>query len=197
TLWRTWQLYAMLFGVLAAAELASVVILLGWPTRRTVRFGAAAAAAPLVVWVLDRVLGILPAPDPWQPADTVLGITDQLAAGLQLVAVLGLLAVAARGPRPEPSVLRWVVASVALFPVIVLVLAVGAAGVTTAGGGFTGTGVPPGAVAPGALPAGQLSTVEYCRPGGIPLAMDLHTPAASPTPAPVVLNVHGGGLILG
>ena len=72
-LWRTWQLYALLFGLLAVVQLATVIILLRWPTRRTVLSGTAAAGVTLLVWLVDRVFDVLPAPDPWQPADTVLG----------------------------------------------------------------------------------------------------------------------------
>ncbi len=196
-LWRIWQLYAMLSGLLALVEIAAAIILLGWPTRRTVRFGALPPAATLVVWLSDRVFGIMRAPDPWQPADTVLGFTDYLDAGLQVIALAGLLIVAARGRR-RTSRAKLVTAWIALVPVMLLVVVTSAAGVTAAADGFQGTGVPPGAVLPAGLPAGQMSTVEYCRPTSIPLAMDLHMPPATGTrPAPVALYVHGGGLILG
>jgi len=196
-LWRIWQLYAMLFGLLAVVEIGTVIILLGWPTRRTVRFGALAPAATLVVWLCARVFGVMRAPDPWQSANTVLGFTDYLDAGLQLIALAGLLTVAARGRR-RSSRARQVAAWIALFPVSVLVIAVSAAGVTTAADGFAGTGLPSDAVTPASLPLAQRSTVEYCRPNGIPLAMDVYLPPASGSrPAPVALYVHGGGLILG
>ncbi len=71
----------------------------------------------------------------------------------------------------------------------------------------TGAGVlarpvprPADAVEPSNLPAGQRSTVEYCRPAGMPLAMDLYmpSPAARPgRPMPVAVYIHGGGTILG
>ena len=196
-LWRIWQLYAMLFGLLAVVEIAAVIILLGWPTRRTVRFGALAPAATLVVWLCARVFGVMRAPDPWQPANTVLGFTDYLDAGLQIVALAGLLIVAARGRR-RSSRARQVAAWIALFPVSVLVIAVSADGVTAAADGYAGTGLPSDAVPPTSLPLAQRSTVEYCRPNGIPLAMDIYLPPASGSrPAPVALYVHGGGLILG
>jgi len=196
-LWRIWQLYAMLFGLLAVVEIAAVIVLLGWPTRRTVRFGALAPAATLVVWLCARVFGVMRAPDPWQPANTVLGFTDSLDAGLQVIALAGLLIVAARGRR-RSSRARMVAAWIALFPVSALVIAVSAAGVTTAADGFAGTGLPSDAVTSAALPPAQRSTVEYCRPNSIPLAMDLYLPpVAGSRAAPVALYVHGGGLILG
>jgi acetyl esterase/lipase len=195
--WKIWQLYAMLFGLLAVVGITTVIIAVLRPTRRTVLAAALAPALTLVLWVLDRVLGVLPAPDPWQPADTVLGITDYIDAALQLIAVLGLVIAAARGPRPQPSTGRWIAGWVTLLPLALVVLAASVVGVTTASDGFTGTGVPAAATAPSSLPAGRMSTVEYCRPAGIPLAMDIYTPATAAGPAPVALYIHGGGFILG
>jgi acetyl esterase/lipase len=74
-----------------------------------------------------------------------------------------------------------------------------ALGVLASSDGFAGAGYPAGTVAPQNVPAGQMSTVEYCRPDGVPLAMDLYMPPAASTdrPAPVAMYVHGGGLVLG
>ncbi len=47
-------------------------------------------------------------------------------------------------------------------------------------------------------PAGQMTTLEYCHPGGDPLAMDLSEPAATFTrPVPVVFYMHGGEGLMG
>ena len=47
-------------------------------------------------------------------------------------------------------------------------------------------------------PAGQLTTLEYCHPGGDPLAMDLSEPAATfARPVPVVFYMHGGEGLIG
>jgi acetyl esterase/lipase len=47
-------------------------------------------------------------------------------------------------------------------------------------------------------PAGQLTTLEYCHPGGDPLAMDLSEPAATfARPVPVVFYIHGGEGLIG
>ena len=47
-------------------------------------------------------------------------------------------------------------------------------------------------------PAGQMTTLEYCHPGGDPLAMDLSEPAASfARPVPIVFYIHGGEGIIG
>ncbi|MEV6880177.1 alpha/beta hydrolase [Amycolatopsis sp. NPDC051128] len=187
-LWRIWQLYAMAFGAIAAVELVAVVAVLGWPTRRTARFGALAAAAALGLWVVSRPLGLFTRFDPWQPADTVAGFTDYLAAALQAVAVFGFLVVGRRGAHPRPSAPRRVSAWIALFPVLLLVLATGAAGTVAAGDAGIGT-------SPSTLLDG--GTVEYCRPDGVPLAMDIHRPPGNGRPAPVALFLHGGGLVLG
>ncbi|WP_290056963.1 alpha/beta hydrolase, partial [Amycolatopsis solani] len=186
-LWRIWQLYAMLFGAVAAVEIVAVVVVLGWPTRKTAHFGALSAFVALALWVLTRPLGLLARLDPWQPADTVVGFTDYVAAGLQVFALFGFLVGARRRARPRPSALRRVSAWIVLFPVLLLVIATGAAGVVAAGDGIRGTG------ASALLDGG---TVEYCRPAGVPLAMDIRRPPGT-GPAPVVLVLHGGGLLLG
>ncbi|WP_370943482.1 alpha/beta hydrolase fold domain-containing protein [Amycolatopsis sp. cg5] len=195
-LWRMWQLHAMVFGLLALIETVAVVALWSRPTRRAVLFGAASAGAWVVVWLAGRGLGKLGDPDPWQPADAVFGATDYLAAGLQAVAALGLLIAATGDPRP-PSLAKWIASWIVGFPLLIGTLVVSAAGVTAASDGFTGTGVPGDAVIASALPAGQTSTVEYCRPQGVPLPMDLHMPARREAQAPVVLSVHGGEFVLG
>ncbi len=42
-------------------------------------------------------------------------------------------------------------------------------------------------------PAGKMTTLEYCAPGGDPLAMDLSEPAATfARPVPIVFHIHGG-----
>jgi acetyl esterase/lipase len=188
-LWRIWQLYAMLFGALAAVQLVGFVVVLGWPTRKTARAGALIAGVALALWVLSRPLGLLTRFDPWQPADTLVGFTDYVAAGLQVIALLGFLAVARRRARPRPSAPRRVAAWIVLFPVLLLVLVTGAAGTVAAGHGLTGTS------AATLLDSGP-GTVEYCRPEGVPLAMDVYRPR-TPGPAPVALYLHGGGFVLG
>jgi acetyl esterase/lipase len=70
-------------------------------------------------------------------------------------------------------------------------------GVAASSDAFVGAGFPAGTLAPRDLPVGQMSTVEFCWPDGVPLAMDLYMPPAaarSGRPAPVALYVHGGGI---
>jgi acetyl esterase/lipase len=48
------------------------------------------------------------------------------------------------------------------------------------------------------VPAGQTRTIEYCSPGGNPLAMDIsEPPAQAARPAPIVFYIHGGETIQG
>jgi len=185
-LWRVWQFYAMLFALVAAVEFVAFVAVFGWPTRKTAHAGAVTAAAGLALWVASRPLGLLTRLDPWQPADTVVGFTDYVAAALQVIAILGFLVVARRGAHPGPSAPRRVAAWIVLFPVLLLVLAAGTAGTIAAGDRIT---------SPTASTLLDGSTVEYCRADGIPLAMDITRPAARG--APVALFLHGGGLIAG
>jgi acetyl esterase/lipase len=78
----------------------------------------------------------------------------------------------------------WIV----LFPVLLVVLATGAAGTVAAGAALT---------EPTASTLLDENTVEYCRSEGVPLAMDLARPPAGGSPTPVALFLHGGGLVLG
>jgi len=195
-LWRMSWPYGLLFATLGAAQLGTAVAVLSRPVRRRVLFAAAAALAVVVLWALVRLEGALPAPDPWVPVNSVIGFTDYICAGLQAIAAVGLVAVAALGPRPRRSLARRELTAVALAPVVVLVLVGVVVGVLASSDGFAGAGFPAGTVAPRKAPAGQMSTVEYCRPDGVPLAMDLYVPPAaarSERPAPVAMYVHGGG----
>jgi acetyl esterase/lipase len=183
-LWRMSWPYGLLFTMLGGAQFGAAVAVLARPVRRRVLLAATAALAVVTLWVLVRIAGVLPAPDPWIPVNSVIGFTSYVCAGLQTVAAVGLAGVAARLPPPRWLLLRRVLAAVGLAPLMALVLVAGA-------------GFPAGASPPRDLPAGQMSTVEYCRPERAPLAMDLYMPPAaarSERPAPVALYVHGGGL---
>ena len=51
---------------------------------------------------------------------------------------------------------------------------------------------------PVSAPAGQTTTLDYCDPGGAPLAMDLSEPAATfARPVPIVFYIHGGEGVVG
>ena len=198
-LWRMSWPYGVLVAGLGATQFGTAVAVLTRPVRRRVLLAAAAALCVVVLWALVRLAGVLPAPDPWVPANSAIGFTDYLCAGLQAVAAVVLAAVAALGPRPRRPLPRRVLAAVALAPLVALVLVGVVVGVFASSDGFTGAGFPARTVVPQNLPAGRMSTVEYCRPDGVPLAMDLYMPPGPPAarsgrPAPVAMYVHGGGL---
>src|SRR5215218_3974122 len=109
-LWRMSWPYGLLFAGLGAAQLATAVAVAAHPVRRRVLLAAAAALCVIVLWAMVRLAGLLPAPDPWVPVDSVIGFTDYLCAGLQAIAVVGLATVAALGPRPRRSLPRRVIA---------------------------------------------------------------------------------------
>jgi acetyl esterase/lipase len=196
-LWRMSWPYALLFATLGLVQFGTALAVLARPVRLRVLFAAGIALAVVALWALVRLAHILPAPDPWVMVNSVIGFTDDICATLQAIAMIGLAAVAALGPRRRHSLAWRVLAAVALAPLVALVLlgvVVGAAGSSDA---FAGAGFPAGTVAPRDLPGGQMSIVEYCRPNGVPLAMDLYMPPAaarSGRPAPVAMYVHGGGI---
>ncbi len=198
-LWRMSAPYGLLFTALGAAQLVTVAAVLARPTRRRVLLAAAEAGSVVLVWVLVRLVGVLPAPDPWLALDGVVGFTDDVCAGLEAVAVAVLVAVGVLGARPPRPLSRRVAGWVAGAPLGVLVVSGIVIGVAASSNDFVGAGFPAATVAPQQLPAGARSTVEYCRPSGVPLAMDLYTPPAQarrPGPAPVAMYVHGGALVL-
>lgn len=197
TLWRLSWPYGILFAGLGAAQLAAAGAALARPVRRTVLFAGAAALAVVVLWALVRLAGVFPAPDPWVPVNSVIGIADVVCAGVQAVAAVGLFGVAALGTRPRRSLPRRVLGAAAVAPLAAFVLLGVAVGVIGSSDGFAGAGFPADAVPPRDLPAGRMSTVGYCRPDGVPLAMDLYLPPAARAgkPAPVALYVHGGGIL--
>lgn len=189
--------FGFLFVAIGLAQLYTVAAMLAKPTVRNVWSAAAAAFAVVAFWAVVRIGG-LGTPDPWQPVDSVIGFTDDICAALSAFAAVTLGVLAMAGPRPKPSIaarLLTALGMVPLVPVIAIALLVGMLATTD---GMAGAGFPGGTTAPVRLPAGRRSTVEYCRPDGVPLAMDIYTPATPPAhPAPVALYVHGGGLIFG
>src|SRR5215207_3285324 len=195
-LWRVSWPYGVLFAGLGVAQLGTAIAVLARPVRQRVLLAAAAALAVVLLWALARLVGVLPDPDPWVAVNSVIGFTDYICVGLQIIAAVGLAGLAALGPRPRQSLTWRVLAAVAVTPLVALGLVSVALGVLASSDGFTGAGFPATTVAPQNLPAGQMSTVEYCRPDGVPLAMDLYVPPAaarSERPAPVAMYVHGGG----
>ncbi len=189
--------YAALFALLGVAQLGLVTLLLVRPTRASAGLAIAAAGGVILFWALARVVRVIPDPDPWVPVNAVIGFTDDLCAILETASVVGLAYGAMRRPRERVSLSRRVLTAVVLVPIVAILTLIGLLGVIASTDGLAGAGFPAGAVDPGHLPAGQMSTVEYCRPEGVPLAMDLYMPAGGDrggTAAPVALYVHGGGV---
>ena len=200
-LWRmTWPggpPYGAVFTLLGAAQIVTVIAVLVHPTRQRMLLTVGAGLAVLIFWFLGRIAEVLPKPDPWIAANSVIGFTDYLVAGLEIAAVVILSAIAFIRPRTGRPRLGQALAWVAAAPLSGIILGVTVIGVLASSDAFTGAGFPADVVPPRNLPAGQVSTVEYCRPDGVPLAMDLYVPpteALTANPAPVVLYVHGGGL---
>jgi len=200
TLWRVSLPYALLFAALGVVQIGTSVAVLARSTVIRILVAAAGALTVIMVWLLGRVAGVLPAPDPWVAVNTVVGLTGDICVGLEIIAVVGLAAIAARGPRKHPTRRRRALVAVALTPLVMIVLLGTALGVIASSDGFVGAGLPASTRTPGNLPAGRVTTVEYCRPDGVPLAMDLYTPldgSGHSGPAPIVMYVHGGGFSLG
>jgi acetyl esterase/lipase len=195
-LWRLSWLDGVAFAGLGAAQVVTIGAALIRPTRRRVLLAAAAALAVVALWAVVRLAAVVPAPDSWAPVSAVIGFTDRVCAGLEAVAAIGLAWAAARAPRSHRSLPRRLLAAVALAPLAALVLLGSVVGVAGSSDGLVGAGLPAGAVAPRDLAPGRLSTVEYCRPDGVPLAMDLYLPsgAGRGRAAPVALYVHGGAI---
>lgn len=195
-LWRMSPAYGFLFAALGIIQIGSTIMVLARPTRRRILFAMDAALVVFLLWALERLAGIMPPPDPWIPVDSAIGFTDYICAGLEIVAVIGLAGAMLLRPRPQPSLVWRVLIGVAFTPLVLLVLLASILGIVASSDGFRGAGFPAGTVQPKDLPAGKISTVEYCRPAGVPLAMDIYMPLAKDTdsPAPIVLYAHGGGL---
>lgn len=197
--WRMSWPYGLLFLALGAAQLGTGAAALARPAPRRLLFAATAALVVVTFWALTRLAGVLPGPDPWMPGNSVIGFTDYVCAALEGIAAAGLAGAAVLGRRPRRRA-RRAMAAVAIAPLTLVVLLGSFLGVAAAGDGLAGAGLPADAAKPSNLPAGRRSTVEYCRPDGVPLAMDLYMPstaARTGRPMPVALYVHGGGTILG
>src|SRR6266568_3462679 len=189
--------FGIVFAVLGLAQLGTIGAAAAKPTVRRLWHASGASGAVVLFWALTRIGGVF-TPDPWQPVNAELGFNDDLCAALAATAALILGVLAALGTRPRRS-RRWrVLTGLGLIPLAPVIAIATLVGVLAATDSFAGAGFPSDTVAPVNLPAGQRATLEYCRPEGVPLAMDIYTPpAGAARPAPVALYVHGGGLIFG
>lgn len=198
-IWRLSWSVAALMTVLMCAELVGGVLMLVRPNAGRLFVTSGAAAAAVVIWALTESWAVLPWPDLWTPLNATFGFTSYLCIAVQLIGV-GLLGLAALHGGVKPSRLWRLASWVGAIPLTAVMLLASVVGLTTSTDGFAGAGIPAATVAPQSLPAGTRSTLEYCRPDGVPLPMDLYLPSAPPLGAaamPVVMYVHGGGLVLG
>ena len=189
-LWHMSSIYGLLFTALGTAQLITAIAVWARPLRQRILLAADLALIVVMLWVLARILRILPPPDPWIPVNSVIGFTDTICAALEAIGAAGLVTVVIL--RPHLSQTRQIL----MAPLFVFVLLSTILGVFASSDGFVGAGFPAGILPPRDLPAGKMSTVEYCRTNGVPLAMDLYMPRTrnAETPAPVALYVHGGGI---
>jgi acetyl esterase/lipase len=168
-------------AALGAVQVGLAVALVVVPARRLLFVAAGVSAGAALVWAAGHTVGLVL----WRPEPLV--IPDLFLPALEVAAALVLVAAAARAPRlGAPR--AWLTA-LALVPTTLL------AGILTAGGAIAApddTWLPVGAAI---TPApGRTTTLTYCSPGGVPMAMDVTEPAAAAArPAPAVLYVHGGG----
>ncbi|HKF78305.1 MAG TPA: alpha/beta hydrolase [Candidatus Dormibacteraeota bacterium] len=172
-------------AVLGLAQAALAVAAVVRPARRVVLAGAVVNAGAVLLWAAGHTIGLQVGLTLWRPEP--LSIPDLVLPAVEAAAALVLVLAAARAPRPRAP-RAWATA-LALVPTVLLT-----AILTTAGalGAPDDTWLPVGDTV--TLPAGHTTTLTYCSPNGIPLAMDVTVPAAAEgRPAPAVLYVHGGG----
>jgi acetyl esterase/lipase len=194
----TSTIWAAVFVLFGSLELCIVVLTLVKPSRQRLLLAATLAGLSAALWLLTRGAPRWFQPDPWFAVNSVIGLVGHLCALLQATATIMLATAAARATRRSSSKWRRRVVTVAAVPLAVLVLLGSVVGVigSTNGLHFTRDSV----VAPVDLPAGSTSTVEYCRPDGARLLMDLSTPASQArgaAPAPVAVYIPGGGAMIG
>src|SRR5215203_6306205 len=83
-LWRLSWPYGVLFAGLGVAQLGTALAVLVRPVRQRVLLAAAAALAVVLLWAMVRLVGVLP--DPWVAVNSVIGFTDYICVGLQIIA---------------------------------------------------------------------------------------------------------------
>ncbi|HEX6479428.1 MAG TPA: alpha/beta hydrolase [Ktedonobacteraceae bacterium] len=99
-------------------------------------------------------------------------------------------------PRLRAQTPRAWLVSLGVLPVLLITSFLGWSAVTQSAANVAWFPVPPASSV--SAPAGQMTTLEYCDPGGAPLAMDLSEPAATfARPVPIVFLMHGGEGVIG
>lgn len=197
SMWFTTWPIAAAFGALGLVQILAAAALLTRPTRARAATAAAAAGAVLAGWAITRFVAN-PGPNPWFATDRVIGITDGLCAALEATGAAGLL-LSSRAIRPPSTRIARAAVTAATVIVALPLTIITAVGILGSTNGFASPGPTPSLAAIAAL-AGRPATLTYCRPRGNPLTMDIYPPASGQTldaPVPVVVYVHGGGLVLG
>lgn len=177
---------SIILAVLALACLVSVVVAAARPGK--VWLIGAAATAMVILWLITESGGA--GPDLWAPVDATVGLTSRIVLVLQLLAV----AAACIAYVHRPAGRSWrsrVAGGVTAAPVLMVIALMSTAGSVASSNGFTGSPLP---ARTGTVDS--RTTMEYCRPDGVPLSMDLYRPQGERT-GPVVVYVHGGGFMLG
>lgn len=198
-IWRLAWPYAALLTVLLLAESVGTAVALVRVRRASMGLAALGAIGVAGLWALSEVWRILPGPDPFLPISSTVGVVGWFGAGLQVLAAVTMLAGSASTAFRTPSRRSQLIGVLTAIPVLTVIAFIGALSIVAAGSGFSGPSIPAATVGLGALRAGQRATVEYCRPDGVALPMDISLPRtwSRTEPAPAVMYVHGGGLVLG
>jgi len=194
-LWSMSWFYGILFTMLGIAQLFVGCLIIIQASQIKVLLSMGISGTVILLWLLVRLIKVLPAPDPWIPLNSVIGFTDYICATLELVAIIAMfLGLILHIFSPTKG---KVIVLVATVPLMVLIFIASFLGLAASSNGFTGLDFPPKFITGWHLPSGQMSTVEYCHPDKIPLAMDIYMPnlqSNTDSLVPVVVYAHGGGL---
>jgi acetyl esterase/lipase len=183
----------------AIIQLASVLLIVIFPTRRAVSLAAIINGVAVLVWIVSHTIGLPIGLTLWQPE--MLAISDYFLPVMEGLGALLLLGLVLRRPKVRKSrmwlsVLGTVLAALPILLIVSMITWIGS---------LTWLGPNPAASeawfsssASIHAPAGQMTTVSYCSRDGHPLSMDLSEPAAQTArPAPVVFYIHGGEALTG
>lgn len=194
-LWRMSWIYGLLFTTVGIVQMLIAIFIIMQPSQHKVLLSMIISGIVIVLWLLVRLIRILPPPDPWIPINSVIGFTDYICATLELVAIIAMtLAIIFHSCSPMSKKVMLIIATV---PLLVITSIGGFIGLAASSNGFNSLDFPPNFTTNWHLPTGQMSTVEYCRPDKVRLAMDIYMPdirSNTDKLAPVVVYVHGGGL---
>ena|SRR2546427_3097427 len=113
-------LYALVFGALAAAQIAWAAMLLRRPARTLLLLGCAFNLAVIAVWISSRTVGVPIAPRPWVPEPV--GVADLIETVGEAVIVIAALSVAMSPQLPVAQRVTERIAPLLLGVLLVSVL---------------------------------------------------------------------------